>query len=98
MAFQNEDLAKKYGKFLGNNSFFTDSENRDLCNRGDFVKLREKFRLIYQDSLKSIGFNHFDIETVKHYYDILFAASHPTAIAFWHKATAIKYDGQRTLF
>jgi len=97
MAFQNEERAKKYGNFLGNNSFFTDS-NRDLCNNNDFVKLREKFRQTYQNSLKSVGFNHFDIEMVNHYYDILFAASHPKAIEFWHKATAIKYDGQRILF
>jgi hemoglobin-like flavoprotein len=42
--------------------------------------------------------NHFDIELVNHYYDILFAAAHPKALEFWNKATEIKYDGQRSLF
>jgi len=98
MAFKNEERAKKYGKFLGNDHFFNDLDNLNLCKMGKFIELREKFRLTYQNSLKGIGFEHFDIELVKHYYDILFAASHPKAIEFWHKATAIKYDGQRSLF
>ena len=98
MAFQNEERAKKYRKFLGNDLFFKDLTNMDLCDRRKFNELREKFRMTYQNSLKEIGFNHFDIELVEHYYDILFAASHPRAIEFWHKATKIKYDGQRSLF
>ena len=57
----------------------------------------ESLNLVLIDP-KKIGFNHFDIESVNHYYDILFAAGHEKAIEFWNKATAIKYNGQRSLF
>jgi len=98
MAFQNDELSKKYDKFLGCDSFFTDITNKDLCKSGDFVKLRKRFRETYQNSLNKVGYTHFDIELVNHYYDILFAAAHPKALEFWNKATEIKYDGQRSLF
>jgi three-Cys-motif partner protein len=98
MAFQNEERAKKYGSFLGNDSFFTDFTNRELCKVSDFQKLRENFRIAYQNSLMKIGLKYFSLKSVNHYYDILFAAGHPQAIKFWQQATKIEYDGQRTLF
>lgn len=98
MAFGNAERAKKYSGFLGDNSFFSDLSNISLYEREGYSKLRELFRLSYQKSLQKIGFNHFDTVLVNHYYDILFAASHPTAIKFWKEATKIKFDGQRELF
>ena len=99
MAFQNEERAKKYEKFLGNDLFFKDLTNIELYERSKFPILREKFRSTYQNSLKKCGINLFDIELVEHYYDILFAASNQRALEFWNKATKkIKYDGQRSLF
>jgi hypothetical protein len=98
MAFQNKNVAMKYSNFLDSKTFFSDPANKNLYKIGNFNKLRENFRLTYQDSLKKIGYNYFDIELVEHYYDILFAAGHPKAIEFWRKATAIEYNGQRKLF
>ncbi|MCL2561072.1 MAG: three-Cys-motif partner protein TcmP [Rikenellaceae bacterium] len=98
MAFDSTERAEKYCRFLGRQGFFVDPANIEICDRGDFNNLRNKFRMTYQQSLAEIGYQHFDVKTIVHYYDILFAAGHKTAIDFWKKATAIKYDGQRTLF
>jgi len=97
MAFENPERAKKYCQFLGNDNFFTDPNNIKLCQKRDFNNLRIQFRDTYMQSLRSIGYQYFDMEVIKHYYDILFAACHKTAIKFWNSATAIKYDGQRTI-
>ena len=98
MAIGNADRASKYCSFLNNDTFFSDPETVALQQRGDFNNLRLKFRTTYQNSLAAIGCKYFDIEVIQHYYDILFAAEHETAMKFWNSATAIKHDGQRTLF
>ena len=98
MAFQDKERAKKYITFLGDDSFFVDSNNKTLCKNKEYEKLRECFRTSYQSSLQRIGFNYFDIQLIEHYYDILFAASHSRAMDFWKKATKIKHDGQKELF
>lgn len=95
MAFKDANRAIKYCHFLGNNTFFADPDNIDLAKHGDWDRLRIKFRETYMMSLRNIDYQHFDIKTIKHYYDILFAAKHKTAIDFWRKATAIEYTGQR---
>lgn len=98
MAFDNKERAKKYELFLGNSSFFTESENQDLCKKKQYDQLRNRFRQAYQDSMRRIGYSEFRITPIEHYYDILFAASHKKATEFWDKAQAIKFDGQRELF
>jgi three-Cys-motif partner protein len=98
MAFNDEKRAIKYCQFLGNNDFFTNPDNVTLCKKGDWENLRTIFRDTYKTSLRNIGYQHFDFKSIRHYYDILFAAKHPTAIDFWRKATSTEYDGQRQLF
>lgn len=48
--------------------------------------------------MEEIGYSVFRIKSVRHYYNLLFAASHERAAEFWDKAQRIQYDGQRTLF
>ena len=96
--FENTGRANKYCQFLGNDGFFVDINNTALCKKGDWESLRTKFRETYRQSLSNIGYQHFGTKRIEHYYDILFAAKHPTAIKFWESATATDYDGQRTLF
>lgn len=98
MAFENPDYAQKYNNFLGNNTFFVDPKNINLFKQGNYEELRNNFRNLYQKSMEEIGYSVFRIKSVRHYYNLLFAASHERAAEFWDKAQRIQYDGQRTLF
>lgn len=98
MAFNDPERALKYCRFLGTSDFFLLDQNVNLKNTKQYDILRERFRDAYKQSLMRIGYKHFSIHRIEHYYDILFAAGHPKAIEFWNKAQAIPYDGQRSLF
>lgn len=94
MAFKDSSRAKKYSRFLGNDSFFTTKENINLYEQQKYDKLRTNFRNLYKNSMEKIGYTEFRIHQIKHYYDILFAASNPKAIEFWDKAQKIPFNGQ----
>ena len=52
----------------------------------------------YMDSLKTIGFRHFDCKQIRNFYDIVFATANARGIDFWKKATKdIESSGQRTI-
>lgn len=98
MAFNDCERALKYCRFLGKDDFFTSPQNINLKNTKQYDLLRTNFRETYINSLKSIGYEHFRIRRIEHYYDILFATGHEKAIEFWDKAQSIPFDGQRSLF
>ena len=98
MAFNDRERALKYCRFLGNDDFFTSPQNEYLKNTKQYDLLRERFRESYKQSLEKLGYKHFRLHHIEHYYDILFAAGHPKATQFWDMAQAIPYDGQRSLF
>lgn len=98
MAFDDPKRAEKYIRFLDDTSFFTAEENKKLCEKRDYTRLRKQFRESYMNSLKKVGFKHFDYTPINGFYDILFASSNPKGIEFWKKATKeIDSTGQRTL-
>lgn len=98
MAFDDPKRAEKYVRFLDDVSFFESEENRTLCNKKDYTRLRKQFRESYMNSLKRVGFNYFDYTPINGFYDILFATSNPKGIEFWKKATkVIDSSGQRTI-
>lgn len=93
-----QNVLKKYSSFLGSNTFFTNQAVIDAAAQGKQMDLRIMFRKEYMNSLKRIGYNHFDFKQIENYYDLVFASSHPKGIEFWNKANAIGFDGQRSLF
>lgn len=98
MAFDDPKRAEKYIRFLDDDSFFASDENRTLCGKKDYTRLRKQFRESYMNSLKRVGFNYFDYTPINGFYDILFATSNSKGIEFWKKATkVIDSSGQRTL-
>lgn len=98
MAFDDLKRAEKYIRFLDDASFFESEENRALCKKKDYTRLRKQFRETYMNSLKRVGFNYFDYTPINGFYDILFATSNPKGIEFWGKATKlIDSSGQRTI-
>ena len=97
MAFDDEERADKYIRFLGNDEFFTSIENRKLYKNRNYQKLRERFRKTYEESLKRIGYSFFDYTPINGYYDILFSTSNKKGLEFWKKATkVIDSTGQRS--
>jgi hypothetical protein len=53
------------------------------------------FRDAYVNSLKKIGYQHFDFKHIENYYDLVFASYPEKGIEFWDKANKIRFDGQR---
>lgn len=88
---------QKYTRFLGNDSFFKSQEIVEFAKNNADKELRLAFREEYLNSLKNIGFKHFDFKHIRNYYDLIFATSHPKGLEFWVKANKIQHDGQRTL-
>ena len=88
----------KYSRFLVKTDFFKNPVNIKLAKEKRNIDLRNNFRDTYKQSLKEIGYEHFDFARIQHYYDLLFATKHKTAIKFWEKANRIEFDGQRGLF
>jgi three-Cys-motif partner protein len=93
-----QNVVKKYTTFLGSNDFFNNPKVIETANKGSQQDLRKLFRDEYMNSLKKIGYSHFDFKPIENYYDLVFASSHETGIKFWSKANAIGFDGQRSLF
>lgn len=97
MAFDDDERADKYIRFLNDKSFFQTLKYKELCQKKEYPKLRESFRNSYMNSLRQIGFQHFDITPIENFYDILFATSSEKGIEFWKKATkVIDSSGQRS--
>jgi len=88
----------KYSKFFGTVHFFQNRENINLAEQGNSLKLRMAFRAAYIESMKSIGYKHFKFNSIRNYYDILFATTHIKGFEFWDEASKYKYDGQKRLF
>lgn len=98
-AISNEDSESrtKYTSFLGGEAFFQDADVKELARIGNDAGLRAKFRDHYSVRMRQIGYQHFDFQPVKHYYDLLFASRHDLGIKFWKRAQKNRYDGQGTL-
>lgn len=93
-----QNVLNKYKSFLGSDAFFTNQSIIDIASMGNQTELRKLFREEYMNSLRNIGYKHFDFKQIENYYDLVFASSHPKGIEFWEKANAIGFDGQRSLF
>jgi three-Cys-motif partner protein len=91
-------VREKYAHFLGSESFYDNPKVIESAINGNHVELRRLFREEYTKSLHSIGYEHFDFESIENYYDLIFASTHEKGIEFWRKANAIKLDGQRSIF
>jgi len=89
-----QNVINKYKSFLGSDAFFN-NPNIKTASQKD---LRLMFRDAYLNSLREIGYQHFDFKHIENYYDLVFASSHEKGIEFWQKANKIQYDGQRQLF
>lgn len=88
----------KYKSFLGSDNFFINPNVLEAAQKGNQTELRKLFREEYMNSLRKLGYLHFDFKQIENYYDLVFASSHPKGIEFWNKANAIGIDGQRSLF
>jgi three-Cys-motif partner protein len=91
------ETLKKYSNFVGNTSIFRSEKILELVNRNDSSALRLLLRDEYINSLKKIGYHHFDFMHIRNYYDLIFASSHERGIEFWKEANKIQPDGQRSL-
>lgn len=81
---------KKYARFLDTPDFFARKEVVEAAQANKPSELSWLFRKQYAQNLGDIGLPFQDWKSVKNYYDLLYASSHPTGLAFWKKAT--KYD------
>lgn len=90
-------VKQKYIKFLGVDDFFENKAVVDAAQRGDNKKLRKLFLDEYKMSLEKIGYSHFGVEQIKHYYHLLFASRNKKGLEFWDKAHAITPSNQRKL-
>ena len=89
-----QNVINKYKTFLGSDNFF----NNPLIKTATQKDLRLMFRDAYLNSLRELGYQHFDFKHIENYYDLVFASSHEKGKEFWQKANKIHYDGQRQLF
>jgi len=92
------NVKDKYISFLGSEAFFNNPIVIDMAKKGNQTELRRLFREEYMNSLNKIGYKYFDFKAIENYYDLVFATAHERGIEFWKKATAIAFDGQRSLF
>jgi three-Cys-motif partner protein len=87
---------QKYETFLGSSAFFINPENIRLAETNQDDRLRAQFRIAYQSALTEEGYQYFEVELVRHYYDLVFASKHPTGLKFWRQAQRIRPDNQDT--
>lgn len=90
------NVRAKYERFLGSPALFTNSQVRTWAEAGDGGHLRDAFRDAYKDSMRKLGYTHFAMEPIRHYYELLFATSHERGLHFWQQAQQIKPDNQAT--
>ena len=90
---QYKNTMEKYCSFLGDNGFYS----RIRKNSTD-KELRTLFLSTYENSLRTLGFSHFQSVPVERYYYIMFASQSGRGIDFWKKATKYDYVGQGSLF
>ena len=90
---QYKNTVEKYCSFLGDNGFYS----RIRKNSTD-KELRTLFLSTYENSLRTLGFSHFQSVPVESYYYIMFASQSGRGIDFWKKATKYDYVGQGSLF
>lgn len=91
-------VKRKYTSFLGSDEFFRNPINIELAKQNNNQELKRRFIEAYKASFSSLGYDHTDLKSVKHYYHLYFASKHPKGLEFWEKANRIEPDGQRTLF
>jgi three-Cys-motif partner protein len=93
-----ETSINKYEMFLDNDhSFFNDPANFKLAQDGNFIALRHKFRELYLQKLRTLGYAYFDYQAVGRFYDILYASQHKIGLELWKKAVKNEFDGQMGL-
>jgi three-Cys-motif partner protein len=85
----------KYSKFLGDNHFFMDPDNKRLAQKdGTEEDLRMAFLEQYCSSFKKLGYNFFDYSIrVKGYY-LFFASKSEIAFNFWKRIQMRDEHGQ----
>lgn len=90
----------KYERFLGRPHYLSSPEVLDRLEKsGDWCKELSQFFLeAYKEQLRSLGFCHFGIRPIEHYYYLLFATRDKRGIEFWDKCQKIEFNGQRALF
>ncbi len=93
-----KNLVNKYTAFLNSDSIFRDPIAIKFARENRYIELRTMFRDIYMDSLRMLGYEYFEFKRIKHFYDLIFASSHPKGLEFWNKVNKTGYDGQRSLF
>ena len=93
-----KNAISKYIQFLGSDKFFSNPITIETAKKGNHTELRKLFREEYMNSLRRIGYSHFDFKQIENYYDLVFASTHKKGIEFWRKANEIGFDGQRSLF
>lgn len=90
-------LRAKYSRFLGTAEYFARKDVIAATRSGNHDCLVQLFRNQYADQLKAMGLVYQDWKSVKNYYKLLFASSHPKALDFWKEASKSEPDGQRQL-
>ncbi len=93
---QTSGVRSKYARFLGGDNFFRDADISRMAAQRQTAKLRSCFREAYCDALRGVGYQYFAQETVRNYYDLLFASRHATGLRLWKRAQQITPDDQRT--
>lgn len=94
-----ERVKKKYSQFIGDDSFFDSDMMMALANSDPSLdKLIECFMGKYRESWEKLGYKHFDVKSVRHYYKLMFASKHSKGLEFWHKANKYDPHGQRMLW
>ncbi len=83
-------LQGKYARFLGTPDFFLRKDIIDAAQAKRDSDLSLLFRRQYSDNLKALGLSYQSWKSVKNFYHLLYASSHPRGLEFWDKAT--KYD------
>jgi hypothetical protein len=87
---------KKYGSFLGDESFFHDLAVQKAAQEGRNDDLKQEFISVYCRNLETLGYQYTDMRVqVKHYYWILFASKSKTGLEFWTKACKYTPEDQQ---
>lgn len=89
------NVLNKYIKFLDDDTFFTNNNVIYFARNNDNNELMKLFHEKYRQKLEGLGYIHFDLKQIKHYYNLIFATSNNLGIKLWNEANIIGYDGQR---
>lgn len=93
---------EKYARAIGDASFFSRDDVKEMAARRDSAGLRAAFRDAYLAGLHACGHTHTAERTIydnsNHpLYELLFASRDAKGLEFWEKACRIDPSGQRQL-